>query len=59
MTPERDYQLRSLKTLGDFLRRCSKPLPVSTAFFEVQEASSITPSGYVPVVALGLSPEMP
>ena len=53
MTPERDHQLRSLKTLGDFLRRCSKPLPVSTAFFEVQEASSITPSGSVPVVASG------
>lgn len=59
MTPEKDYQQRSLKTLADFLRRCSKPLPVSTAFFEAQEANSITPSGYIPVVASGLSPEMP
>lgn len=59
MTPEKDYQQRSLKTLGDFLRRCSKPLPVSTAFFEAQEANSLTPSGYIPVVAAGLSPEMP
>jgi hypothetical protein len=59
MTPEKDYQQRSLKTLADFLRRCSKPLPVSTAFFQAQEANSITPTGYNPVVAAGLSPEMP
>jgi len=59
MTPDKDYQQRSLKTLADFLRRCSKPLPVSTAFFEAQEANSITPTGYIPVVAAGLSPEMP
>lgn len=59
MIPEKDYQQRSLKTLADFLRRCSKPLPVSTAFFEAQEANSITPTGYIPVVAAGLSPEMP
>jgi hypothetical protein len=39
MTPEKDYQQRSVKTLGDFLRRCSKPLPVSTAFFEAQVAN--------------------
>ena len=59
MTPEKDYQQRSLKTLADFLRRCSKPLPVGTAFFEAQEANSITPSSYIPVMAPGLSLEMP
>jgi type III restriction enzyme len=59
MTPEKDYQLRSLKTLGDFLRRCSKHGHVPQAFFEAQEANSITPSGYIPVVAAGLSTEMP
>lgn len=59
MTPEKDYQLRSLKTLGDFLRRCSKHGKVSQAFFEAQEANSVTPTGYIPVVAAGLSTEMP
>lgn len=59
MTAGKDYQQRSLKTLADFLRRCSKPMPVSTAFFEAQEANSIAPSGYLSVRAADLSPEMP
>lgn len=59
MTPEKDYQQRSLKTLGDFLRGCSKHGKVAQAFFEAQEANKIPPSGYIPVVAAGLSTEMP
>ena len=59
MTPEKEYQQRSLKTLGDFLRGCSKHGKVAQAFFEAQEANKILPSGYIPVVAAGLSTEMP
>ena len=59
MTPEKDYQQRSLKTLADFLRRCYKHGKVAQAFFEAQEANKISPSNYIPVLAPGLSMEMP
>ena len=59
MTPEKEYQQRSLKTLRDFLRGGSKHGKVAQAFFEAQEANKVPPSGYIHVVAAGLSTEMP
>jgi len=55
----KDYQTRTLDSLRDFLRQCSKDGRPETAFQEMQVRNGRFPVPYIPVHTSGLRPEMP
>ena len=55
----KDYQERVLVSLGDFFRQCSRDGHPAEAFLAVQRKNGRNPAPYIPVVATGLSREMP
>ena len=55
----KDYQIRVLDSLRDFLRQCSKDGRPDAAFQAVQIMNARQPVPYLPVHAAGLLPGMP
>ena len=55
----KDYQIRVLDSLRDFLRQCSKDGRPDAAFQSVQIMNARQPVPYIPVHAAGLLPGMP
>lgn len=55
----KDYQERVLASLGGFFRQCSRDGHPAEAFLAVQRKNGRNPAPYLPVVAAGLSREMP
>jgi len=55
----KDYQIRVLDSLHDFLRQCSKDGRPDAAFQAVQVMNARQPVPYLPVHAAGLLPGMP
>ncbi len=55
----KDYQKRVLTSLSGFFRQCSRDGHPEAAFQAVQRKNGRNPAPYIPVVATGLSREMP
>ena len=55
----KDYQERVLDSLNGFFRQCSRDGHPTDAFRAAQQKNGRNPAPYIPVVAAGLSHEMP
>jgi type III restriction enzyme len=55
----KEYQKRVLTSLDGFFRQCSRDGHPADAFLAVQRKNGRNPAPYIPVVATGLSREMP